>query len=233
MNMLDGITDESTVSTVISELEELNTEETAQNVGAAIYVLKNELAPLGAAEVKRTILYEVRFTMPEGLLYRIRGDWKRLSKSGLGTVLREEIGALWSWLCGRDEEHFRDRCDQYFWKEMVPVIGAGFGDLGDALLNTINEAIINYAEYSFRPRALRRRVHVHLFKTEGDLAYTIIKPSGSLIKSFDPLALKRRQGSRRPLKRGWGHTLLMERALFLSFDQEPRRRGMMIIVGPD
>jgi hypothetical protein len=25
----------------------------------------------------------------------------------------------------------------------------------------------------------------------------------------------------------------MERALFLSFDREPRRRGMLIIIGPE
>ena len=34
-------------------------------------------------------------------------------------------------------------------------------------------------------------------------------------------------------QRGWGHTLLMQRALFISFDHSVNRRGMMIIVGPE
>ena len=118
------------------------------------------------------------------------------------------------------------------WRSIVPVITEGFGPLADPLMNTINEAIINYAEYSFNCWSLRRRIRIHVFKTDAELAYAIIRPSGTRLKSFDPLELKTRPtGSRKLKKRGWGHTLLMERALFLSFDQAEKRRGMMIIVG--
>jgi hypothetical protein len=106
--------------------------------------------------------------------------------------------------------------------------------MADRVLNTINEAIINYAEHSFNRHALRRKIHVFLFKTDDDLAYAIIRPSGGPQRTFNPLALQTRpRGLRNPLKRGWGHTLIMERALFLSFDRSPYRRGMLIIMGPE
>jgi hypothetical protein len=226
--MLDDIVDESTIPSVISELEEMADEAPVASIGA-IYILKNELTPV-SSDQRRQLLFESRFTLPDSVIGRLRAGWR---DPGLLSVWREIAGDLGSWLTGRDRERFRDRCDRSFWKRIVPVITENFGELADTVLNTINEAIINYAEYSFGKRALFRKVNIHLFKTEGNLAYAIIHPSGSRLKRFDPLSIKTRQpGSRHPRKRGWGHTLLMERALFISFDHEPRKRGMMIIIGP-
>jgi hypothetical protein len=229
VRMLDGIVDQSKIPSVISELEEMADEAPVASVGA-IYILKNEMAPLDQANLRRSLVFEHRFVIPGGMFCRLRQDWS----NGLLALWREMIGDFRAWLTGADNERFRDHCDRCFWQEVVPVITTHFGDLADAVMNTINEAIINYAEYSFGRFALRRRVHAHLFKTEGELAYAIIRPSGTRLRQFDPLAIKTRQpGSRHSRKRGWGHTLLMERALFISFDHEPHMRGMMIIIGPD
>ena len=62
----------------------------------------------------------------------------------------------------------------------------------------------------------------------------IIHPQGGRPRTFDPAALKTKMmGPLRGAKRGWGHTIILERALFIGFDQTPERRGMMIVVGPD
>ena len=101
-------------------------------------------------------------------------------------------------------------------------------------MNTVNEAIINYAEYSFRRWSIRRQVIAHIFHTEDDLGYAIIRPRGSRLRVFNPLDLKEKSAETlEESKRGWGHTILMRRALFISFDKAPKRRGMMIIVGAD
>ncbi len=222
--MLGGIIDEGSIPTVISELEQMADEAPVVSMGA-IYILKNELSSLEPSAIRRTVLFDASFDIPGLCLNRPFGE------ASLFQALSECAGDLWWWLTGRDIERFRDRCDRFFWEQMVPVITANFGELADPVMNTINEAIINYAEYSFGRWALRRRVHAHLFKTEGNLAYAIIRPSGTRIRSFDPLALRTREPG--PRKRGWGHTLLMERALFLSFDHDPRKRGMMIVVGSE
>ncbi|MEE8525145.1 MAG: hypothetical protein V3T72_14505 [Thermoanaerobaculia bacterium] len=53
-------------------------------------------------------------------------------------------------------------------------------------------------------------------------------------RTFDPAAFKtKKMGSLRDAKRGWGHTIMLERALLIAFDQTPARRGMIIVVGPD
>lgn len=226
--MLGDVVDHRTLKSVIAELEEMTDE--GPEVGDAIHVLKNELEPLSAGDEKRALLFDRSFSIPGGLGYRLRSG---LNSRGPAGCVVELVTDLVAWIAGRDGERFRDRCDGYFWREMVPHITVSFGSLADRVLNTINEAIINYAEYSFDRWCVRRRVQVHLFRTEGDLAYVIIRPSGSRLSTFDPLSLRTRDhGPSQLKKRGWGHTLLMERALFLSFDRDPHRRGMLVIVGP-
>jgi hypothetical protein len=226
--MLGEVVDRQTLSLVIAELEEMASE--GPEVRGAIYVLKNELEPRTANDPKRTLLFDRSFSLPEGLVNCLKSG---SNSRGLVRCIVEHAADLVAWVKGDDGERFRDRCDSYFLREMVPYISEHFGDLADMVLNTINEAIINYAEYSFDRWCVRRRVHVHLFWTEGDLAYVIIRPSGSRLSSFEPLTLQTREhGPRQLKKRGWGHTLLMERALFVSFDRDPNRRGMLVIVGP-
>jgi len=227
--MLGGVVDHRTIPSVIAELEKMNGDSATIRSGA-IYILKNELTPGSQGDPKREVLYDRLFVIPGGILTRFRLD---LQRHGFVGALKELTTDFWLWIVGRDVERFRDRCDRCFWHQMVPDISSNFGDLADRILNTINEAIINYAEYSFARLAVRRRITAHLFKVEGNLAYVIIRPSASRIRSFDPLSLKAREPGSAPRKRGWGHTLLMERALFLSFDRAARRRGMMIIIGPD
>ncbi len=225
--MLEEVVDRHTLSSVIAELEEMASE--GPEVRGAIYVLKNELEPRTANDPKRTLLFDRSFSLPEGLWGCLKSG---SSFRGCAGCVLEHAGDLGAWVVGRDSERFRDRCDRYFLSEMVPHITEHFGDLADMVLNTINEAIINYAEYSFARWCVRRRVNVHLFRTEGDLAYVIIRPTGTRLSTFDPLALHTREhGPQQLKKRGWGHTLLMERALFVSFDRDPRRRGMLVIVG--
>jgi len=229
--MLGEVADHRTLESVIAELEKMPDD--GPEVTSALWVLKNELEPLTRADRKRAVLFDRSFALPGGLAYRL--DVVLRSRS-LTKGLARAAADLGSWLIARDDERFRDRCDRYFWREMVPRIAESFGSLADPVLNTINEAIINYAEYSFHAWCLRRRVHVHLFRTDDDLAYAVIRPSGTRLRAFDPLALKTRvsSGKRVLQKRGWGHTLLMERALFLSFDRDPDRRGMLVVVGlPD
>ena len=116
----------------------------------------------------------------------------------------------------------------------MPAIEENFGEVAEPLMNTINEAIINYAEYSFRRWAALRRITAQIFLTEGELAYGIVRPYGTRLRLFDPLKLKEKQpGALHEMQRGWGHTLLMRRALFISFDHSPTNRGLMIIVGPE
>lgn len=224
--MLGEVADHRTLESVIAELEAIPGDR--PEVVSALWVLKNELEPLTESH-KRAVLFDRSFALPGSLEYRLEVALR--SRSPLKTVV-EAVADLGSWLIGTDYERFRDRCDRYFWREMVPRITESFGSLADPVLNTINEAIINYAEYSFKRWCLRRRVHVHLFRTDDDLAYAIIRPSGTRLRAFDPLSLKTRvTGTRLLRKRGWGHTLLMERALFLSFDRDPHRRGMLVVVG--
>jgi hypothetical protein len=233
MRKLEGIVSEGRIPAVISDLEEIAAEAPVVSV-AAIHVLKNELAPVANQDQKRRLVFEQKFVLPGGIWHRIAKAYRQPSENDPRDLWSGVKSDFLAWLQGRDSVRFRDRCDQCFWDRVVPVVSAGFGKLADPVMNTVNEAIINYAEYSFGPRALRRRISAHLFRTEADLAYAIIRPSGTALRRFDPLALKTREPGRLyACKRGWGHTLLMERALFISFDHEPRKRGMMIIVGPD
>jgi hypothetical protein len=209
-------------------MEELADNGSSFNV-AAIQVLKNELQPLGP-ETQRKILFEAEFIIPGGFRRRLRDIYHKDAKPGL-SHLRANFAA---WLGGRDAELFRDRCDGYFWAELVPVIEKQFGVVAEPFMNTINEAIINYAEYSFRRWAALRRISAQIFLTEDDLAYGIVRPYGTRLRLFDPLKLKEKApGALRRMRRGWGHTLLMRRALFISFDHSPTNRGLMIIVGPE
>ena len=138
------------------------------------------------------------------------------------------------WLRGGGAETFRDACDRAFWKRMVPTITEAFGDLAEPFLNTINEMIINYAEYSFKSWALFRRITAQVFLTDDRLAYGIVRPHGWPQRVFDPLKLKEKKADTlSEMRRGWGHTLLMRRALFISFDHSPKRRGMMVVIGPE
>ena len=197
----------------IEDLEALAGEAPVMSA-AAVYILKNELDRIDDPEIGRELIFHRRFHLPE----KSAPSWRRLR----------------DWLSGRDAIAFRDRCDRAFWEQVVPVIEAQFGELADLVMNTVNEAVINYAEYSFRPWSLGRRVMVDLFLTEGNLAYTIIRPSGTRLAVFDPLELKEKSPETLlNRKRGWGHTILMRRALFVSFDHQPRRRGMMIVLGAD
>jgi hypothetical protein len=228
--MMQGMIGDSELPTVVSELEEIKHEAPRVTQGA-ILILKNELDPKSADDPKRNVLFERSYTIPEPIASRIRDSFRKGQMLlWVKLILRE----FWLWLKGNDNAAFRDRCDSYFWKKLVPDINEAFGDMADHVLNTINEAIINYAEHSFGRHAMRRQIHVFLFKTDDDLAYAVIRPSGSPQRTFNPLSLQTRpKGIRSPLKRGWGHTLIMERALFLSFDRHPDRRGMLIIMGPE
>ena len=233
MKRLAGIVSDRQIREAISDLEELGDRAPAVSV-AAIHVLKNELEPLGRGSSRRRILFERSYKLPGGIGGRLRRRLQERPDSGEGFLTRFAILAK-AWLAGKDAELFRDTCDRYFWKTMVPSIEGGLGDLAYPFLNTINEAIINYAEYSFRPWAAFRSISVQVFHTEGDLAYGIIRPRGLRQRAFDPLTLKERDepNALGAMRRGWGHTLLMQRALFISFDQSVSRRGMMIVVGPE
>lgn len=227
--MLDQVVGDRTIPSVIAELEALD--ELAPGVRrGAILILKNVLEESGNGG-SHTIVFNQKFVLPSRFRVRIA---KRFANKGAFFTVWELLLDVLHWIRGADGDRFRDLCDRCFWRIMVPSISASFGDLADRVLNTINEAIINYAEYSFRPWSVRRRIHVQLFKTDRDLAYVIIRPSGTRLRSFDPLALRMRSSdTTMAKKRGWGHTLLMERALFLSFDHEPKRRGMLIIIGAE
>ena len=192
---------------------------------AAIQVLKNELEP-AAPGTDREILFEAEFTIPGGFWRRLHG----ISHSGKKPGLVSLLSNLRAWLAGRDAERFRDRCDGYFWEELVPAIEENFGELAEPFMNTINEAIINYAEYSFRRWAALRRITAQLFVTEGELAYGIVRPYGTRLRLFDPLKLKEKEpGALYEMRRGGGHTLLMRRALFISFDHTPTNRGRVVV----
>ena len=234
VNRLGNILSDHQIRDAISDLEQLSAQAPVVSV-AAIHVLKNELGTLERGGERRRILFEQSFSLPGRLGHRLR---RRLNSgaNGRGEMLLRRLGSLvGAWLKGQDAELFRDTCDRYFWQEMVPAVEAGLGELALPFLNTINEAIINYAEYSFHRWSIFRSISAQVFLTEGDLAYGIIRPRGLRQRSFDPLNLKRREGQQAigAMRRGWGHTLLMERALFISFDHSVSRRGMMIVVGPD
>lgn len=229
----DLVTDEQLPS-VIAELERIAEEAPNEPRVGAIHVLKNELGQFRSGLEHRELEYSRVFCLPGTWGYR----WGRLREwareEGWGAALRRLLDDFAAWFRGEDNERFRDRCDHYFWAEIVPEIEANFGDLAEPMANTVNEAIINYAEHSFGPRAMRRRVKAHLFKTEGELGYAIVRPFGTKLVTFDPLQLKQKKlTDLKTGKRGWGFTIMLSRALFISFDSTPRRRGMMIIVGPD
>lgn len=229
---LDDLVPRGELPEVISGLESLGAEGRPFSV-AAIHILKNQLAPLSEDE-RRTILVERTFVLPGSLLYRVRRFFRREIKRGPVAALRRATANLGGWITGRDSARFRDRCDRFFWEEVVPAVEAGFDNLAEPLLNTINEAIINYAEHGFRAWSFYRRVSLQVFRTEGDLAYGIVRPYGTRLRRFDPLTLKEKEpGALSHMRRGWGHTLLMRRALFISFDHSPRKRGLMVIVGPE
>lgn len=228
MKPLDKIVPRAEVPRLLSELEEMATGGSSFSV-AAIQVLKNELEPL-AAGTDRKILFQAEYVIPGRLGRRLRDIYSTGGRPGVGRLWKNFM----AWLSGRDAERFRDRCDAFFWQEIVPAIEENFGDVAEPFMNTINEAIINYAEYSFRRWAALRRVTAQIFLTEGDLAYGIVRPYGTRLRLFDPLKLKEKQpGAIGQMKRGWGHTLLMRRALFISFDHSPANRGLMVIVGAE
>ena len=216
MDKLQGIASSDDIREAIAELEALGSGAPAVSV-AAVHVFKSELEPAFADYPKRKILFEQTFSIPGDLVYQLR---KRLAAKSARRRNRAE--------------RFRERCDNYFFEEMVPVIERHFGAVADPFMNTINEAILNYSEYSFGRRSLFRRVIAHVFHTEGELGYAIIRPAGTGLRSFDPLSLKEKTpGAIKEMRRGWGHTLLMSRALFISFDHAPKRRGLMVVVGQD
>ncbi len=220
MNEFDGVIQEQSLEEAVSDLERLAERSPVLSV-AAIHILKNELGEISELS-RRKLLRNRRFLLPTAEpLRRLKRPLRALAD-------------LVAWLRGADAVRFRDRCDAHFWRDAVPVIEAEFGPVAEPLMNTVNEAIINYAEYSFKRWSLRRRVAAHLFHTEDNLGYAIIRPLGSRLRVFDPLSLREKSAETlEESKRGWGHTILMRRALFISFDKTPRRRGMMIVVGAD
>ncbi len=228
MKRLEEIVPRADVSRVLSELDEMATDGSSFSV-AAIQILKNELGPPKPG-IERKILYAAEFTIPGGLRQRLRDIYRNGAKPGVAGLLAN----FRAWLTGDSNGLFRDRCDAYFWKVLVPAIEENFGAVAEPFMNTINEAIINYGEHSFRRWAALRRITVQMFFTEDELGYGIVRPYGTRLRLFDPLKLKEKQaGAIREMQRGWGHTLLMRRALFISFDHSPINRGLMIIVGPD
>lgn len=226
--MLDKIVPLADMPRLLEELEEMAAKGSSFSV-AAIQVLKNELEP-PAAGTERQILFQAEYVIPGRFWRRMRDIYRSGDKPGPGRLWANFL----AWLTGRDAERFRDRCDAYFWNELVPSIEENFGSVAEPFMNTINEAIINYSEYSFRRWAALRRISVQIFFTEDELAYGIVRPYGTRLRLFDPLKLKEKQpGAIQSMRRGWGHTLLMRRALFISFDHSPTNRGLMIIVGPE
>lgn len=219
MNEFEGIPSHR-LEEAVSDLESMA--ESSPLSVAAVHILKNELGDVSELTYRRRLLHSQRFTLPGGSVRR----W--LTRPG------RALQDLLAWLRGDDSQRFRDRCDSRFWSAVVPVLEEHFGVVAEPLMNTANEAVINYAEYSFRSWALARRIALHIFYTEDDLGYAIIRPLGSRLRVFDPLDLKRKSADTlQESKRGWGHTIVMRRALFISFDKSPRRRGMMIVVGTD
>ncbi len=234
MQRLDEIASKQRLRAAIFELEGLS--QPSMLSVAAIFVLKNELGGDGSGP--REIRVSRRFSIPGSLRERLASGIRRLRREGGAKGVAGLFRDLGAWWRGEDRERFRDRCDRYFWERMVPVIGRDFGDLAGPLANTINEVIINYAEYSFPPRAFGRRVTAQIFLTtgpdRGDLAYGIVRPEGSRLATFDPLKLRaKRPGPIAEMKRGWGHAILMEQTLFLSFDETPSGRGVLFVVGPE
>ncbi len=228
LKRLDKLVPRADVPQLLEELQEMAADGSSFSV-AAIQVLKNELE-LPASGTEREILFQAEYIIPGGLGRRLRDIYRSGAKPGIGRLRTNFV----AWLTGKDAERFRDRCDAYFWEEIVPDIEENFGSVAEPLMNTINEAIINYAEYSFRRWAALRRITTQVFVTEGELAYGIVRPYGMRLRLFDPLKLKEKQpGAIQDMKRGWGHTLLMRRALFISFDHSPTNRGLMVIVGPE
>lgn len=228
MSRLREIVPPAEVPRLLEEIEELAGIGSSFSV-AAIQVLKNELVT-PAAGTEREILFQAEYVIPGKLGRRLRDIYRGDGNPG--------IGRLWAnflaWLRGQDAARFRDRCDAYFWRELVPDIERHFGAVAEPFMNTINEAIINYAEHSFRRWAALRRISAQIFFTEDELAYAIVRPYGLRLRLFDPLKLKEKQpGALQRMRRGWGHTLLMRRALFISFDHSPSNRGLMLIVGPE
>lgn len=201
-----------TIEAAVEDLQDLVERSPVLSV-AAVHVLKNDLGDIEEVAPHRRLLASRRFVLP--------GDGKGFANLG-------------GWLRGDDREAFRDRCDAAFWSEVVPYLEERFGDVAEPLMNTVNEAVINYAEYSFRRWSLGRRVVAQVFLTEDDLGYAIVRPLGTRLRVFDPLSLKEKSAQTlEESKRGWGHTILMRRALFISFDKSPDRRGLMIVAGPD
>lgn len=228
MKRLEEIVPRADVPRLISELEEMAGDGSSFSV-AAIQVLKNELEPASPG-TERKILFAAQYTIPGGLWRRLRDIYQGSAKPGLAPLLANFV----AWLTGKNTDLFRDRCDTYFWEVLVPAIEENFGTVAEPFMNTINEAIINYAEYSFRRWAALRRITVQILLTEDELAYGIVRPYGTRLRLFDPLKLKEKQpGAIYEMRRGWGHTLLMRRALFISFDHSPINRGLLIIVGPE
>lgn len=231
---LDGLLAAAEIPPVVAELEKLSAETPSGVSVAALHILKNEMHRLEPGSRARRVEYERVFNLPGGLSYRLRKLWREGDGTKLGGLARGLFDDLRYWLRGEDAERFRERCDEYFWEVMVPEIDANFGRLAGPMSNTVNEAIMNYAEHSFQSYALCRRVRVHLFKTEGELGYAILRPLGTRLRTFDPLALKTKHlDDLHTGRRGWGFTIMLGQALFISFDHTPHRRGMMIIVGPE
>ncbi len=224
------VIDESTIHSIVAELEGMAKESPIVAHGA-IYILKNELVPAAADAPKRRLTFNRTYVLPHRTIRRLTSAARNKNLFATLMALAREG---WLWLAGRDSEIFRDRCDRCFSRTLAPDVIAELDSMADVVLNTVNEAIINYAEHSFDKHALRRRIHVRIFQTDNDLVYVIVRPSGTRFQPFDPLSLTTRpQGTSHLKKRGWGHTLIMERALFLSFDRTPQHRGMLIILRPE
>ncbi|NJL26937.1 MAG: hypothetical protein HC897_03150 [Thermoanaerobaculia bacterium] len=230
---LDGLLAAAEIPPVLEELEKISAETQSGVSVAALHILKNEMHRVALAPEARRIECERIFYPPGGLGHQLRNLRHQRGGSALGLV-KGALEDVRFWFRGTDAERFRDRCDEYFWEVMVPEIESRFGRLAGPMANTINEAIMNYAEYSFGRWAVRRRIKVHLFKTEGELGYAILRPLGTRMRTFDPLALKTKHlDDLHTGRRGWGFTIMLGQALFISFDHSPHRRGMMIIVGPE
>ena len=177
MQRLDEIASKQRLRAAIFELEGLS--QPSMLSVAAIFVLKNELGGDGSGP--REIRVSRRFSIPGSLRERLASGIRRLRREGGAKGVAGLFRDLGAWWRGEDRERFRDRCDRYFWERMVPVIGRDFGDLAGPLANTINEVIINYAEYSFPPRAFGRRVTAQIFLTTAraePAALTVVRRPG-------------------------------------------------------
>lgn len=174
-------------------------------------IVLNEQMPEELGEV----LYAKRFSLawvdepPEGLLAWVRD----VRQNGPGL-------------------RYREWCDGQFSGCIAPVVMSSFGDLGDTLCNTLNEAIMNYAEHAYLPVVREREIGVQVtLAGYGDgrrAAWGVVSvpEDARLVAPLNPARLQRKKlgEGTRPGKgsyRGWGTTILAGLMPHAVYTREP------------